>query len=360
MDATNGLANWWFTAGRVGGWAVFLLLAMVAVGWMIYLSQSRRIPVLGWLLGTLVAGLWLLPSAVLSLVPSVRSSIAHLQQTVVYLGLIGGLVPAAAAIGFVIVHRGRQGCAQGHLYDASLDGCPECLGQAGAGQGTAPSGPRGTVETSRRAGQGQRPLQPGPPGPPRQPARQPGQPPPAVPQGQRPGAPPAHQPPPPGVRQQQGQTATHRPYPQTGTQPYGQRPTPRRPDQAEPPTEVPQRPQQAARPGASRMVGWLVHEQSGRRFKLNPGDTRVGRSRDNEVVLTDPTVSRQHLVIRHQGGRFIIHDPGSTSGTSVNGRRLKQPALLAGGETIVIGETQLRFVKSAASRPSTDSPTRRM
>jgi pSer/pThr/pTyr-binding forkhead associated (FHA) protein len=108
------------------------------------------------------------------------------------------------------------------------------------------------------------------------------------------------------------------------------------------------------------VTGWLVEQKSGRRFQLKHGDTQVGRSRDNDVVFTDPTVSRHHLVIRQEESRFIIHDRGSTSGTYVNGHRLEHPALLAGGEAILIGETQLRFVKSAARRSSSETPTRRM
>jgi pSer/pThr/pTyr-binding forkhead associated (FHA) protein len=348
MDGANGLANWWFTAGRVGGWAVFLLLALAAVAWMIYDSRSRRIPLLGWLLGAFVAVLWLLPSAVLGLIPSVRAQIAHLQQTVVYLGFIGGLVPVGVAVGYGIVHRGRKGCAQGHLYDASLDGCPECLGKAGAPQQAPPRQSPRPVQTPQATGPRPGSAQPPPPGPRPQ----------SVPQQRHtPPAPERRAPQGPGP--QQAQTAPRPPHPPTSTQRYGQQ-GPSSPDRYGARTQVPQRAEQGTRPAPSRVIGWLVDEKNGRRYQLKRGDTHVGRSRDNDIVFADPTVSRHHLVIRQQESRFIIHDRGSTSGTYVNGHRLEHPALLAGGETILIGETELRFAKSAASPPSTETPTRRM
>jgi hypothetical protein len=44
----------------------------------------------------------------------------------------------------------------------------------------------------------------------------------------------------------------------------------------------------------------------------------IGRSRDNDIVLSDTTVSRQHAEIEDLGGgRFIVRDVGSSRGTLV-------------------------------------------
>ncbi len=45
---------------------------------------------------------------------------------------------------------------------------------------------------------------------------------------------------------------------------------------------------------------------------------RIGRSRENDIVLTDTTVSRQHSEIEDLGGgRFVLRDVGSSRGTHV-------------------------------------------
>jgi hypothetical protein len=44
----------------------------------------------------------------------------------------------------------------------------------------------------------------------------------------------------------------------------------------------------------------------------------IGRSRDNDIVLTDTTISRQHAEIEDLGGgRFVVRDVGSSRGTLV-------------------------------------------
>ena len=69
----------------------------------------------------------------------------------------------------------------------------------------------------------------------------------------------------------------------------------------------------------------------------------IGRSRDADVVLDDPNVSRRHAEVRPSGGSWIVRDLGSTNGVKVNGRRIQGPQSLKSGDTIELGTARVTF-----------------
>ncbi|MBA3717692.1 MAG: DUF3662 and FHA domain-containing protein [Actinobacteria bacterium] len=77
-------------------------------------------------------------------------------------------------------------------------------------------------------------------------------------------------------------------------------------------------------------------------YPMERGRLVIGRSRDCDVRLADPNVSRQHAEIRQEGSSFFVVDLGSTNGIEVNGRRAKR-ARLEDGDTILLGSTELVF-----------------
>lgn len=83
---------------------------------------------------------------------------------------------------------------------------------------------------------------------------------------------------------------------------------------------------------------------SGREFVIRPGRNTVGRL-GADILLTDPSVSRQHAVITLEE-RCTIEDVGSTNGTKVNGERLLPgtPYPLADGDEVAFGGVVLRIV----------------
>jgi hypothetical protein len=80
----------------------------------------------------------------------------------------------------------------------------------------------------------------------------------------------------------------------------------------------------------------------GRRNVLSGSRVVVGRSREADIVLQDPNVSRRHAELRRDEGGWQIVDLGSTNGIKVNGRRVGQQPLNPGDE-ITIGVTDLTF-----------------
>jgi hypothetical protein len=93
---------------------------------------------------------------------------------------------------------------------------------------------------------------------------------------------------------------------------------------------------------AQRAGGRALLVGEDKRTVLSGSRLLIGRSRDCDVTVDDPNVSRRHAELRNEDGRWIITDLGSTNGVKVNGRRVEQAALEQGDE-IVLGLARLRF-----------------
>ena len=89
-------------------------------------------------------------------------------------------------------------------------------------------------------------------------------------------------------------------------------------------------------PGAFLIVDGKRH------FPLDRPVASIGRRLDNQLVLEDVHASRNHAQIRLREGRFVVFDLGSTSGTFVNGRPVKQH-ILRPGDVITIGSVRLVY-----------------
>src|SRR5215208_6496227 len=63
---------------------------------------------------------------------------------------------------------------------------------------------------------------------------------------------------------------------------------------------------------------------------LNQAVVNIGRRLENQLVIDDPRVSRNHAQLRAIKGRFVLFDLNSTGGTFVNGQRTSQTVLYPG------------------------------
>ena len=81
----------------------------------------------------------------------------------------------------------------------------------------------------------------------------------------------------------------------------------------------------------------------GKRLVVGPAGVTLGRSRQCDVVLNDPNVSRQHAEIRPRGGSWVLTDLGSTNGSRLNGRAIEGPEVLKPGDEIELGSTSFTF-----------------
>jgi hypothetical protein len=89
--------------------------------------------------------------------------------------------------------------------------------------------------------------------------------------------------------------------------------------------------------------GTAVLRIAGRTEILGSGGAVIGRSRDADIVLEDPNVSRHHAEVRPSGGSWIVNDLGSTNGIKVNGRRVTGPQSLRRGDVIELGTSRVTF-----------------
>lgn len=70
----------------------------------------------------------------------------------------------------------------------------------------------------------------------------------------------------------------------------------------------------------------------------------IGRSEECDIALADDeSVSRVHARLEKDGDEWLLVDLGSTNGTFVNGKRVKEVQLQA-GDSVEIGDTRLRFL----------------
>jgi len=84
---------------------------------------------------------------------------------------------------------------------------------------------------------------------------------------------------------------------------------------------------------------------AGRSATLTGRTLRVGTAPDNDLVLTDPAVSRRHMELRLLADGIWLVDLGSMNGTFANGLRIEKAAPFE-NLRIAIGQSSLRFAHS--------------
>jgi transcriptional regulator with PAS, ATPase and Fis domain len=84
-------------------------------------------------------------------------------------------------------------------------------------------------------------------------------------------------------------------------------------------------------------------ENKGKEFVLSQPVIHIGTKKENEIVLKDETMSRQHFEIRQTKEGYLLTDPGSMNGTFINNLRVKE-AYLTSGALIRAGKTEMKFL----------------
>ncbi|HQF61642.1 MAG TPA: FHA domain-containing protein [Anaerolineaceae bacterium] len=103
-------------------------------------------------------------------------------------------------------------------------------------------------------------------------------------------------------------------------------------------------------------------------YLILPGDqvywlalpvVNIGRRGDNQLVLSDLQISRNHAQVRLVHGQFIIFDLDSTSGTFVNGNPVREHALRP-GDVITLGSIALIYGEDVPDTPTAGNQTAAM
>ena len=107
--------------------------------------------------------------------------------------------------------------------------------------------------------------------------------------------------------------------------------------------------------GGECMAFRLLGEHDGRRLRLLvfPGDHVLGFSRDADLQVMLPSVSRRHARLRVEGDRLMVEDLGSSKGTRVSGQPLHGIREVQPGDRLEFGAVvfQVEAVRSEAHDP---------
>lgn len=98
------------------------------------------------------------------------------------------------------------------------------------------------------------------------------------------------------------------------------------------------------RPSSAAGKSWWLVATGGRRIALHWGEPQapkrltVGRGKDNDIVVDEPTVSRFHASLTlNPRGEIIVSDLGSANGTFVNGQRITSAQVLRAHDELTLG-----------------------
>ena len=102
-------------------------------------------------------------------------------------------------------------------------------------------------------------------------------------------------------------------------------------------------PEEAKKHGLAREVVEVVTDD--KNYPLEgPGPWTVGRSQENDIVISDPNVSRRHARLSRADNGFIVEDLGSTNGTLLDGAPIDRERIESGDE-LTFGQSTARFVR---------------
>ncbi len=101
--------------------------------------------------------------------------------------------------------------------------------------------------------------------------------------------------------------------------------------------------EEARRHGLAREVVELVLDDGSYPLE-GRGPWTVGRSQENDIVIPDPNVSRQHARLSRSDNGFVVEDLGSTNGTLLDGAPIDRERIEAGDE-LTFGQSTARFVR---------------
>ena len=97
------------------------------------------------------------------------------------------------------------------------------------------------------------------------------------------------------------------------------------------------------RPSLAKTVFTILEGQDrGKVFIVEKYRINIGRMINNEVVLSDSSVSRLHAYIVHEDDKRIIYDAGSLNGILINDKSYAH-CVLHNGDIIKLGNTVIKY-----------------
>jgi len=79
--------------------------------------------------------------------------------------------------------------------------------------------------------------------------------------------------------------------------------------------------------------------------ELREGTTLIGRASTCDIVISAPTISRQHARIRLEDGHVFVSDAGSTYGTIIGGEPITGETELVAGNSFILGHLEFTLIR---------------
>lgn len=94
---------------------------------------------------------------------------------------------------------------------------------------------------------------------------------------------------------------------------------------------------------------WLLTKSGGGRGPGATAGITVGRAADNDVVINEYSMSKNHCEFRHEMGRVVVVDKGSTNGTWVGDAQVPAGKGLPvkDGDSLCLGRYRFTFLTAA-------------
>lgn len=87
---------------------------------------------------------------------------------------------------------------------------------------------------------------------------------------------------------------------------------------------------------------------AGEEFSLSEAENTIGRTDENFILLSDPSISRHHAKIVRDGETYLVMDLQSSNGSSLNNKPLKTPTPLKEQDIVAFGNVSFVFVPGDA------------
>lgn len=110
------------------------------------------------------------------------------------------------------------------------------------------------------------------------------------------------------------------------------------------PVQQPSKPGKAKRTTPAGEVEFYI-VYVGRRVPVTHYPFTIGSRSDNDLVITDSTVSRKHAELFLKNGHVCLRDLGSLNGTTVN-RIARSECTIVGGEKVKFGTTLVQIERA--------------
>lgn len=94
-----------------------------------------------------------------------------------------------------------------------------------------------------------------------------------------------------------------------------------------------------------KQLALLQGQEVVKHIPLNKDSYSIGRSKDNDLVLEHPKVSRNHARIFRENGHYVLQDLNSTNYVFVNGVRVKQKQLEANDRIQISSDIHMLFLE---------------